>query len=146
MSELYPTLTLGAPGQARRFTLAEARETLPLIKRLTAQAARELEPVAVGLRRQGLDGSELKAYEKDYERIVRRWAGKVERLGLVVKGLWLVAFDTGDGYLCWTHPEHDVDFYHAYHEGFAARRPLAEVIANCHPDWAVGQEKNHLRQ
>ena len=61
---------------------------------------------------------------------------KMERLGLVVKGLWLVDFDTGDGYLCWKYPELRINHYHEYNAGFAGRRELAEVIEELDPDWA----------
>jgi hypothetical protein len=61
---------------------------------------------------------------------------KMARLGLMVKGLWLVDFDTGDGYLCWKFPELKIGQYHGYHEGYTARRPLREVIEELDPDWA----------
>ena len=68
---------------------------------------------------------------------MRRWVAKMERLGLVIKGLWLVDFDTGDGYLCWKFPELKLGHYHTYQEGFSGRRPLREVIEEFDPDWAV---------
>ena len=67
---------------------------------------------------------------------VKRWMAKMARLGLVVKGLWLVDFDTGDGYLCWKFPELKIGQYHGYHEGYTKRRPLREVIEELDPDWA----------
>jgi len=67
---------------------------------------------------------------------VKRWMAKMNRLGLVVKGLWLVDFDTGDGYLCWKFPELRIGYFHAYHEGFTQRRPLHDVIEELDPDWA----------
>ncbi len=78
----------------------------------------------------------MQEVERQYEIIVKAWVGKMERLGLVVKGLWLVDFDTGDGYICWKFPELKLGHYHGYHEGFGGRRPLREIIEELDPDWA----------
>jgi hypothetical protein len=29
-----------------------------------------------------------------------------------------------------------INHYHAYHEGFAGRRPLVEIVEELDPDWA----------
>ncbi len=50
-----------------------------------------------------------------------RWAREMEALGLEVKGLWLVDFDTGGGYYCWKWPEQGLEYYHGYEEGFGGR-------------------------
>jgi hypothetical protein len=50
-----------------------------------------------------------------------RWAREMEALGLEVKGLWLVDFDSGSGYYCWQWPEERLEFYHGHDEGFAGR-------------------------
>ncbi len=120
----------------RVFTLAEAQALFPLVWKLTRAAYLELEPVRRRLEAMVPTNPRIRAVEREYEAIVRRWVGKMERLGLVVKGLWLVDFDTGDGYLCWRFPELKIGHYHGYHEGFAGRRPLAEVVEELDPDWA----------
>ena len=79
---------------------------------------------------------EMQAAEQRYQAIVSAWVNKMRRLGLVVKGLWLVDFDTGDGYLCWKYPELKLGHYHGYDEGFAGRQPLDEVLETLDPDWA----------
>ena len=56
---------------------------------------------------------------------VERWASEIESLGCEVKGLWLVDWDSGDGYYCWRFPEPTVGHFHGYDEGFAGRLPLA---------------------
>lgn len=53
--------------------------------------------------------------------VVKSWARDLRTMGLEVKGLWLVDFDTGDGYYCWKYPEPAVRHYHGYEEGFAGR-------------------------
>lgn len=120
----------------RVFTLAEAQALFPLVRRLTQAAYQELEPVRRALEATVPTSPALQDIERQYEVIVKRWVGKMERLGLVVKGLWLVDFDTGDGYLCWKFPELRIGYYHGYHEGYAGRVPLRQVVEEFDPDWA----------
>ncbi|HUW98572.1 MAG TPA: DUF2203 family protein [Acidiferrobacter sp.] len=127
---------IGTPGDTRVFTLAEAEELFPLVSRITHRSARELEPVRGLLSASPPGSAGLPEIEARYERIVKRWVAKMERLGVVVKGLWLVDFDTGDGYLCWRFPELRLGYYHGYSEDYATRRPLRDVIEELDPDWA----------
>jgi len=120
----------------RVFTLAEAEALFPLVWRITQAAHTELEPYRHALDTLAPMSPQIKAVEQGYEAIVRRWVGKMERLGLVVKGLWLVDFDTGDGYLCWKFPELRIGHYHGYDEGLSGRRRLREVVEELDPDWA----------
>lgn len=125
-----------AQDDPRIFTLSEAEELFPLVRKITAMAYAELEPVRRNLEAMLPTNPMIREIEKQYEAIVKRWVAKMERLGLVVKGLWLVDFDTGDGYLCWKFPELKLGHYHNYHEGFSGRRSLREVIEELDPDWA----------
>lgn len=120
----------------RMFTLSEAEALFPLVRRITQAAYNELEPVRRNLEAFVPTNPLIRDVEKQYETIVKRWVAKMERLGLVVKGLWLVDFDTGDGYLCWKFPELKLGYYHGYHEGYSGRRPLREIIEEFDPDWA----------
>jgi hypothetical protein len=120
----------------RVFTLAEAQALFPLVRRITQAAYEQLAPVRQRLEAMVPTDPRIEEVERQYETIVKRWVGKMERLGLVVKGLWLVDFDTGDGYLCWKFPELRINHYHSYHEGFAGRRPLTEIMEELDPDWA----------
>ena len=56
--------------------------------------------------------------------LVAKWARELTDLGLEIKGLWLVDFDSGAGYYCWKYPEKDLGHFHSYEEGFAGRVPL----------------------
>lgn len=125
-----------AQDDPRIFSLAEAEALFPLVRKITQAAYQELEPVRRNLEAMIPTNPLIREVEREYEAIVKRWVAKMERLGLVVKGLWLVDFDTGDGYLCWKFPELKLGHYHGYHEGFAGRRPLREVIEEFDPDWA----------
>jgi hypothetical protein len=122
--------------ETRVFTLAEAEELFPLVRAITEAAWHELEPVRQRLESMVPSNPRLRAVESEYESIVKRWMAKMNRLGLSVRGLWLVDFDTGDGYLCWKFPELRIGHYHDYQSGFGGRRPLREVIEELDPDWA----------
>lgn len=92
----------------RTFTLEEARAMLPQVRRITDAAVESFEQLA----------EELESERQD---VVERWARDVRALGIDVKGLWLVDFDSGSGYYCWKYPEPGLDHYHGYEEGFAGR-------------------------
>jgi hypothetical protein len=52
---------------------------------------------------------------------VSRWIREMEALGVVVKGMWLVDFDTGSGNYCWRWPEERLEWYHGHDEGYSER-------------------------
>ena len=123
-------------GETRVFSLTEAKVLFPLVRRITQTAYADLEPVRKTLEGLLPTDPRIAEVEMQYEVVVKNWVGKMERLGLVVKGLWLVDFDTGDGYLCWKFPELRLAHYHSYDEGFAGRRPLEQVVEEMDPDWS----------
>lgn len=98
-----------APGVPRIFTLAEARALMPRVQEITAEA----------VERYGrLPG------EEERRTVAEEWARALTALGLEIKGLWLVDFDSGAGYYCWKYPEPELGHFHSYEEGFAGRLPL----------------------
>ena len=125
-----------SPGDTRYFTLADANETLPLIQRITADSSQKLQIVRCELRNLLPNDPRVAGVEVRYEKIVKKWISKMERLGVIAKGLWLVDFDTGDGYLCWKYPELKVSHYHEYTGGFATRQPIKDIIEQNSPNWA----------
>ncbi len=103
------------------FSLAQARELLPLVKHMTADAVRRTETLAAqlhGLAEEDPDHMALSAALRD---VVDDWADEVQLLGPEARGLWLVDFDNGDGYYCWSYPEPTISHYHGYHDGFEGR-------------------------
>jgi hypothetical protein len=62
--------------------------------------------------------------EEAQQQVVMDWAESVLDLGVEVKGLWLVDFDTGGGYYCWRYPEPALEYFHGYEEGFGGRVKL----------------------
>lgn len=117
---------IGPPGDVQIFSLDEAREVLPILIKLTHAAVQALEPVQGRLRRTLPCDPRLPKIELEYERQVRRWIGKVERLGLVARGLWWIDIDVGEGFMCWKYPEIRLDYFHAYNEKPGERRKLSD--------------------
>ena len=97
------------------FTYEDACALLPEVQRLTGVAVDQIDAIAD-------DGDD--ADPEVYQRIVEDWAQSVMELGIEVKGLWLVDFDSGGGYYCWKHPEPALEYFHGYDEGFAGRVKL----------------------
>ena len=62
--------------------------------------------------------------EEATKSIIEAWAEELTTLGCEVKGLWLVDWDSGDGYYCWRYPEASLSFYHSYEDGFKGRVPI----------------------
>jgi hypothetical protein len=105
----------------RAWTLETARELLPDVRARTARAVEEAEALVEERARFPAGSPERVALEGRIEAVVARWAREMEALGLEVKGLWLVDFDSGSGYYCWQWPEERLEYYHGYDEGFAGR-------------------------
>ena len=96
----------------RIFTYEDAAALLPVVQRLTSETIAALDEV-------GDD-----ANSAEYQRLVSAWAESLIGMGLEVKGLWLVDFDNGSGYYCWSHPEPSLQYFHGYEEGFRGRVKL----------------------
>jgi hypothetical protein len=94
------------------FSYEEAAALLPEVQRLTAEAVEQVEE---------LPGD---APRDVAQQIVAGWAESVMKLGIDVKGLWLIDFDNGSGYYCWQYPEESLQYFHGYDEGFGGRVKL----------------------
>jgi hypothetical protein len=107
----------------RTFSLQEAREVFPLVRRITRVAQEE---VKVLWEKQSFqkDPKRKASCDGEVQAVFKSWQEKVARLGAHGKGMWLVDFDSGDGYFCWHYPEPDISFFHGYNEGFRGRQPL----------------------
>lgn len=110
------------PPPPRRFTLDDARALLPRVRHLTDAAVREADDITDRLEASG--EAERAHLEAALNAVVSKWVNDITALGAVVKGLWLVDFDNGEGYYCWRHPEPDVSHFHGYDEGFAGRMKI----------------------
>ena len=108
----------------RIFSYDEALATFPLVRERTANAVREVEALASRLGDGLEDDDESVDSESRFHEIVGRWAKDVESVGCEVKGLWLVDWDSGDGYYCWKYPEPALGHFHLYDDGFSGRMPI----------------------
>ena len=109
---------------SRRFTLDEARQLLPSVREMTAEAARQAEAVADAIDDIDEDDPQRTILGAELKLIVDGWGEQIRAMGLEAKGLWLVDFDNGEGYYCWRHPEPSLSHYHGYVEGFAGRMKI----------------------
>ena len=94
------------------FSYEEAAALLPEVQRMTADAVQEVEALAND------------APRDEAQQIVGRWAESVMKMGIEVKGLWLIDFDNGSGYYCWQYPEESLQYFHGYDDGFGGRVKL----------------------
>ena len=109
------------------FSLADAQCLLPVILRLTEAANIRVRALLQNLEivadRESVKAKEIEA---EVDRTVRQWQLKIEKLGAVAKGLWLIDFDNGEGYFCWKFPERKIMYQHGYHDGFSGRKNICE--------------------
>jgi hypothetical protein len=108
----------------RIFTYDEALTTFPLVRDLTSAAVRQIDALTANLGSRDEMDSRRDEIEEAREQIVRNWAREVTSIGCEVKGIWLVDWDSGDGYYCWQFPEAAISFFHTYDEGFGGRIPI----------------------
>jgi hypothetical protein len=95
----------------KTFTYEQACALLPEVQRVTADAVQAVDELP-------------ESEPAEYERVVTEWAQSILDMGIEVKGLWLVDFDSGGGYYCWRYPEPALEYFHGYEEGFSGRVKL----------------------
>ncbi len=110
---------------ARVFTYEEALATFPRVRELTERAVQQIEAMINRVQSRKELADRKAELDKGVEQIVQVWAAEIAALGCEIKGMWLVDWDTGDGYYCWRYPEETLGHYHSYDEGFAGRVPIA---------------------
>jgi hypothetical protein len=111
------------------FTIQEAQQVLPIIFKLTKKYSEEV--TALMERLSSLD-SEKNGLEDKIEaqvnQLIQTWQNKMSKLGALPKGLWLLDFDSGDGYFCWKFPERQIHFWHHYQDGFSKRLSVEQRL------------------
>ena len=106
------------------FTYRQALAMLPSIQRLTEVAVSQVEALFNPVQSREEMASRQEELQQAMDEIVSEWVSEISEFGCEVKGLWLVDWDSGDGYYCWKYPEETVGFFHSYDEGFAGRVPI----------------------
>lgn len=107
--------------EKRIFTLQEARDLLPLVRKITANAVGQVNNLVARLEFVSEDDPEFEEARSAIDNVALAWSEKLKRLGCDVQGLWLVDFDNGQGFYCWSYPEDELDHFHGYDDGFAGR-------------------------
>ncbi|TGL87899.1 DUF2203 family protein [Leptospira congkakensis] len=108
------------------WSLTEAREVLPLVRDITREYYLKASVLADEVRNKLLPENVLEAKEEEIGEIVKHWTNEILAMQIDVKGLWLVDFDNGNGFYCWTWGEEDVLYEHGYFEGFRSRKLIEE--------------------
>jgi hypothetical protein len=111
-------------GSRRIFSLQDARDQLPHVKALTADAVQAADRILKKMRRMSADNPAREELEKSLNDVIATWTTGLQQIGAEAKGLWLVDFDNGDGYYCWRYGEDTIGHYHGYTEGFDGRMKI----------------------
>ncbi len=112
------------PSERQIFTLQDAQALLPAVQQLTAEAVGRAESLADRISGLSETDPERARLAADLNEIVGGWASRLRSMGAEVKGLWLVDFDNGQGYYCWSYPEEILAHYHDYDDGFDGRMKI----------------------
>jgi hypothetical protein len=104
------------------FTLEEARELLPIVHRITKFYNIKVDELVARLDSIPANNeATIAALEGQINTHIQDWQNKIQKLGVMPKGLWIADFDAGDGYFCWKFPERSIDFWHRYEDGYSKR-------------------------
>ncbi len=121
-----------AIGTKRTFSHTEAQDLLPLVYKLTEKAHAEVKRMMSQIdAMKNVPQSRIQSMEEEVQKTIESWQGKIQKLGGIPKGYWLVDFDNGNGYFCWKFPEKDIQYTHGYQEGFTGRK---EIPGCCRKD------------
>lgn len=115
-------INLHPAGMRAFFKLEEAQQLLPIVLKLTKKYSEEV--TALMDRIHLIEGKSPQLEDKievQINDLILEWQNKMTKLGGLPKGLWLLDFDSGDGYFCWKYPERNIQFWHHYQDGFSKR-------------------------
>ncbi|MGE4131264.1 MAG: DUF2203 domain-containing protein [Bdellovibrionales bacterium] len=108
------------------FTLEEAGQILPVVRRITQEFSSKVEVLIARLETLQLSQTDtICALENQINELIQSWNDKIRKLGAEPRGLWVVDFDSGEGYYCWKHPEVEIAYWHGYDDGYPGRKPLS---------------------
>lgn len=129
-----------ADPEPRYFTLAEARRTLPLVRRIVADVVAAWPPLqerlrTLHVRTRSASGEEpeVRQLRQEVEReagVVNGYLDELRSIGCLFKGFeeglvdWYAHWDERTILLCWKHDEDDIAYWHEVEAGFSGRRPI----------------------
>lgn len=107
-------------------SLQQANQLLPLVYKITFEADEQLQKVMGQINHYKLNSNveSVADLEVQAQQIISKWEAKMIKLGLEPKGVWLVDFDSGNGFFCWKFPELELKFWHGYNDGFSGRKAI----------------------
>ncbi len=106
------------------FSYRQALESLPQVRQITLDAVERVEALSHRIQSREELRRKLPEIEAATRSIFDDWQRRIRSLGCHPKGMWLVDWDSGDGYYCWRYPEPTIGHHHGYVEGFEGRVPI----------------------
>lgn len=110
------------------WSLQQARDVLPLLKKLSHKCDAEVEDL---LRKQrvflksGASQEKIQDIDKQVQQKLIKWGTKLTKLGIKVYGGHLL-FNTGFGYFSWYTNEADITHYLYYTDSSGVRRQISD--------------------
>jgi hypothetical protein len=123
MGKIYNLFSESEPAPSTH-SVTTANRLLPLVMKYTNEAITRTAVLTFKMEELDQHSLEFQRLAKECDKAIEKWVQRVHQLGAVAKGLWLVDFDTGDGYLCWCYPESRVEHFHPYDSGYKARKRI----------------------
>jgi hypothetical protein len=116
------------------FSLAEARTLLPLISRMTKTAADKVQVLIAKIeaksRSSDTDRAEIEVFEAQASQLIQDWQTKIQKLGGLPKGIWVVDFRLGRWLLSAGNTRRSaIDHWHAYRDGYTKRKKVGQIKA-----------------
>ncbi|MCB1197844.1 MAG: DUF2203 family protein [Bdellovibrionota bacterium] len=109
--------------RAKKFTLAGARQFISRIEGITFVAFARAQPLFEELKKpEGI--RDKKEVTQELHEIVTLWSEQIMYFGAMTRGLWMVDFDTGEGFYTWVYGEADITSYRTYDQSFEQRTPI----------------------
>ena len=117
------------------FTTAEARRTLPLVKKIVRDildTSKEMQLIAEEIGNNAESDDRIKKLASDVDEFMT----EREEIGCYFKDwnfrIGLVDFpgliDGREVFFCWKSDEEDIEFYHELEEGFTGRKPIPREL------------------
>ncbi len=115
-------------GDTRRvFSSGDLNTMASVVYKLTERYKRKVDRLLFIIEnRTNICEIELQSIKDQAKSYYDQWTGQVIRLGAKPSGVWMVDFDSGDGYYCWKFPEKQINHWHGYLDGFRKRRKIDE--------------------